>query len=242
MYSWRWLQSFLFRRRFPAGRANVSSKPLSRPWIPGNVLDRPKRGFSMPVASWLRNELRQLPAAVLLDSRARERGMFERREVERLIATHQSGTADNSNKLWALIQLELWFRTYVDAIPRGRSRSISRSACRSVPAHRDPRFVSPYLVQPIRALFARQRTAARRRTSPWRVEELTVLTAFPSGSTYLRLNAKVCETDGLGLRTTVPLVKVRRNRRRRNTFVQRPADFGRQPQRSKDLRFRRSHR
>ena len=94
-------------------------KAAVRPWIPGNVLDQPKRGFSMPVASWLRNELRQLPAAVLLDSRARERGMFEKREIERLIATHQSGTADHSNKLWALIQLELWFRTYVDATPRG---------------------------------------------------------------------------------------------------------------------------
>jgi asparagine synthase (glutamine-hydrolysing) len=94
-------------------------KEAIRPWIPGDVLDRPKRGFAMPVASWLRNELRRLPAAVLLDSRARARGLFERRVIERLITTHQDGTADNSNKLWALIQLELWFRTYVDSRPRG---------------------------------------------------------------------------------------------------------------------------
>jgi asparagine synthase (glutamine-hydrolysing) len=94
-------------------------KAAIRPWIPGDVLDRPKRGFAMPVASWLRNELRRLPAAVLLDSQARARGLFERKAIERLITTHQNGTADNSNKLWALIQLELWFRTYVDSKPRG---------------------------------------------------------------------------------------------------------------------------
>jgi asparagine synthase (glutamine-hydrolysing) len=90
-----------------------------RPWIPNSVLDEPKRGFTMPIADWLRNELRQLPETVLLDSQALGRGMFERRAIDRLISEHQRGTADNSDKLWALIQLELWFRTYVDVQPQG---------------------------------------------------------------------------------------------------------------------------
>jgi asparagine synthase (glutamine-hydrolysing) len=90
-----------------------------RPWIPSSVLDEPKRGFTMPIANWLRNELRQLPATILLDSHALSRGMFERHAIERLISEHQRGTADNSDKLWALIQLELWFRTYVDVHPQG---------------------------------------------------------------------------------------------------------------------------
>jgi asparagine synthase (glutamine-hydrolysing) len=94
-------------------------KDAIRPWIPGALLDRPKRGFTMPVAHWLRNELRHLPTTVLLDSRARERGIFERREIEQLISDHQRGAADNSDKLWALIQLELWFRTYVDTRSNG---------------------------------------------------------------------------------------------------------------------------
>jgi asparagine synthase (glutamine-hydrolysing) len=94
-------------------------KEAIRPWIPGNLLDRPKRGFTMPIAHWLRNDLRHLPAQILLDSRARERGMFERRQIERLISDHQRSASDNSEKLWALIQLELWYRTYVDARPAG---------------------------------------------------------------------------------------------------------------------------
>jgi asparagine synthase (glutamine-hydrolysing) len=94
-------------------------KDAIRPWIPGNVLDRPKRGFTMPVASWLRNELRHLPSTLLLDASARERGLFEPREIERLITDHHRGAADNSDKLWTLIQLELWFRTYVDTRSNG---------------------------------------------------------------------------------------------------------------------------
>jgi asparagine synthase (glutamine-hydrolysing) len=94
-------------------------KDAVRPWIPGHVLDRPKRGFTMPISGWLRRELRDLPTIILLDARARGRGLFERRAVERLISEHHRGTTDNGNRIWALIQLELWFRTYIDAEPTG---------------------------------------------------------------------------------------------------------------------------
>jgi asparagine synthase (glutamine-hydrolysing) len=94
-------------------------KDAVRRWIPDHVLDRPKCGFSMPLSSWLRNELRHVPSSVLLDRRAVERGLFRRAAVERLIKDHQRGVNDNGNKLWALIQLELWFRTYVDVEPTG---------------------------------------------------------------------------------------------------------------------------
>jgi asparagine synthase (glutamine-hydrolysing) len=94
-------------------------KDAIRPWIPDDVLDRPKRGFTMPIAHWLRHELRQLPASLLLDSQAQGRRLFESHAIKRLIANHQRGVADNSDKLWALIQLELWFRTYVDTRANG---------------------------------------------------------------------------------------------------------------------------
>jgi asparagine synthase (glutamine-hydrolysing) len=94
-------------------------KDAVRPWIPSRVLDRPKRGFAMPISAWLRNELRDLPTTVLLDDRASGRGLFQRRRVEQLIRDHQAGSTDNSRKLWTLIQLELWFRTYIDVTPVG---------------------------------------------------------------------------------------------------------------------------
>jgi len=94
-------------------------KKAVEPWLPSGLLDRPKQGFTMPVGGWLRDELRGLPRTLLLDDVAGRRGLFEPSTVGRLIDEHQRGNADHTNKLWALIQLELWFRTYVDVTPRG---------------------------------------------------------------------------------------------------------------------------
>ncbi|MDX6475821.1 MAG: hypothetical protein QOH95_1332 [Gaiellaceae bacterium] len=89
-------------------------KDAIRPWIPSHILDRPKWGFGVPIGHWLRNEISELPGEILLDPRAVERGMFRPEAVRALIDDHIAGTRDNAYKLWALIQLELWLRTFVD--------------------------------------------------------------------------------------------------------------------------------
>jgi asparagine synthase (glutamine-hydrolysing) len=93
-------------------------KEALREWLPNEVVDRAKMGFSVPLASWFRGELRELPREVLLNGRATGRGLFQTREVERLIEAHRGAGKDYSNHIWALIQLEMWFRAYIDpAVP-----------------------------------------------------------------------------------------------------------------------------
>jgi asparagine synthase (glutamine-hydrolysing) len=91
-------------------------KDAVRPWLPEAVVDRAKMGFGAPIAEWFRGSLSRLPDDVLLDPQATGRGMFRTQAVERLITDHRSGARDNSAKLWALLQLELWLRTYVDCV------------------------------------------------------------------------------------------------------------------------------
>lgn len=93
-------------------------KDALRPWLPDHLLDRPKLGFGVPIAEWLAGPLSQLPRDVLLDERARARGFFRESAVEKLIDEHVLGDHDNSSKLWALIQLELWLQMFIDARPR----------------------------------------------------------------------------------------------------------------------------
>ena len=93
-------------------------KDALRPWLPDHLLDRPKLGFGVPIAEWLAGSLSDLPRDVLLDERARARGFFRESVVERLIDEHVGRERDNSNQLWALIQLELWLQMFVDARPR----------------------------------------------------------------------------------------------------------------------------
>jgi asparagine synthase (glutamine-hydrolysing) len=89
-------------------------KDALRAWLPGDLLDRPKWGFGVPIDSWLRGPLRRLPSEVLLDRRSVERGFFRREYVAGLIDDHVSGRRNNANRIWALVQLELWLRTFVD--------------------------------------------------------------------------------------------------------------------------------
>ena len=99
-------------------------KHAMRPWIPDHILDRPKMGFGVPLAEWFRGPLRDLPGEILLDPRSLERGYFRERAVRSLIERHLRGVEDTSNRLWALLQLELWLRTYID-VQRPRQPAVS---------------------------------------------------------------------------------------------------------------------
>ena len=88
-------------------------KQAGRGWLPDAVLDRPKMGFGVPVAAWLRFELRDLAYDALTDHTARHRPYFDPGAVERLLDEHEAG-ADHSAKLWALLCFELWHRRFID--------------------------------------------------------------------------------------------------------------------------------
>ena len=76
--------------------------------LPPEILRRPKRGFGIPVARWLRGELREMAEDVLFSSAARRRPFFEAGAVRALFDAHVSGRADHSARLWLLLMLELW--------------------------------------------------------------------------------------------------------------------------------------
>jgi asparagine synthase (glutamine-hydrolysing) len=97
---------------------NTSKRLLKlalRGWLPDEVLNRSKMGFGVPLARWLRAELRDLPAERLLDRSALERGYLRREEIERLIAEHHRGDVDHSVRLWTLLQLDSWHREVLEA-------------------------------------------------------------------------------------------------------------------------------
>jgi asparagine synthase (glutamine-hydrolysing) len=80
--------------------------------LPEQVSSRGKTGFGVPLGRWFREDLRELSDDVLLGG---DRGPFRRAEVERLLREHREGRADHGHRLWCLLMLELWQRTYVDS-------------------------------------------------------------------------------------------------------------------------------
>jgi len=87
----------------------------ARRGLPDDLVHRPKQGFGIPVGQWFRSELRSWLEDVLRDPRTRERGIFEARSVDRLINDHVERRADHTPRLWNLMMLEMWHRTYIDA-------------------------------------------------------------------------------------------------------------------------------
>jgi asparagine synthase (glutamine-hydrolysing) len=105
--------------KLSGGTSKKLFKEALRPWLPDHILHRPKSGFGVPIRTWLRGPLRHLPAEILLDGRAVERGYFRDEYVRGLIDDHIRGARDNAYRIWALIQLELWLRTFVDELKDG---------------------------------------------------------------------------------------------------------------------------
>lgn len=87
-----------------------------RAWLPDSILDRPKQGFSVPLAEWLRGELREYSREVLLDPGAFWRGRYRPEAVQGLLDGHRDG-ADHSQRIWALLMIELWRREVLDERP-----------------------------------------------------------------------------------------------------------------------------
>ncbi len=79
--------------------------------VPRELVDRPKRGFGIPQAAWLRGPLREVSRDVLLDQTAQQRGWFEPTVVRRLLDEHDSGL-DRDKQVWPLLMVELWARRW----------------------------------------------------------------------------------------------------------------------------------
>jgi asparagine synthase (glutamine-hydrolysing) len=82
--------------------------------LPAEILTRPKMGFPVPFGMWMKAEWQDVARDVLLDPRARQRGITDPVAVERLISAHASGQAEGADALWSLLNLELWYRTHID--------------------------------------------------------------------------------------------------------------------------------
>jgi asparagine synthase (glutamine-hydrolysing) len=82
--------------------------------LPDQILERRKMGFPVPVGDWFRGAYRRVVDEFVLGERAQARGLFEPAEVKRLVASHQAGEEKHDERLWMLVNWEIWQRIYLD--------------------------------------------------------------------------------------------------------------------------------
>jgi asparagine synthase (glutamine-hydrolysing) len=82
--------------------------------LPREILTRRKMGFPVPFGMWMRGPWADTARDVLLDRRTRQRGVIDPSGTAALIDAHQAGTVQGGDAIWGLLNLELWYRTFID--------------------------------------------------------------------------------------------------------------------------------
>jgi len=97
-----------------AGVGKYLLKKVAQDLLPAAVLNKRKQGFAIPVARWLRTDLRQAMQDTFGSRAFRERGLFNVEGVQQCVARHLAGTHDYSEPLWLLLTYETWARRFLD--------------------------------------------------------------------------------------------------------------------------------
>jgi asparagine synthase (glutamine-hydrolysing) len=71
-------------------------------------------GFPVPVGAWFRGQYRSVIDEYVLSERAASRGLFDAAFVRALVERHQAGVENHSERLWSLVNFEIWQRRFID--------------------------------------------------------------------------------------------------------------------------------
>ena len=89
-------------------------KRLAERHLPHDLIYRPKRGFSLPLKRWLRNEFTPVVDELVVNGNVMDRGWFNRDRVMAVVQEHRDGLRDHTHRIWSLLWLEVWHRLFVD--------------------------------------------------------------------------------------------------------------------------------
>lgn len=89
-------------------------KRAMEPWLPREVIYRPKAGFGAPLRKWLQDDLAEVVDGLLSPAQVRARGLFDPQAIGQLRSESAAGRADHSYLLYALLNLEVWMQTFLD--------------------------------------------------------------------------------------------------------------------------------
>lgn len=89
-------------------------KKAARGILPDRIIDRRKKGFGIPIARWLRNELKTFMLDSLEETKIKRQGLFNHAYIKKLIDDHLESKVDNRKALWSLLVFQIWHETYLD--------------------------------------------------------------------------------------------------------------------------------
>jgi len=89
-------------------------KKAARGILPDEIINRRKKGFGIPIARWLRNELKTFMLDSLEETKIKRQGLFNYTYIKKLIDDHLESKMDNRKALWSLLVFQIWYETYLE--------------------------------------------------------------------------------------------------------------------------------
>ena len=96
------------------GETKYLLKKIAERFLPNEILYRPKQGFAVPVAEWIKNEWHEMTRELLTSEKTLNRHIFNPDFTYRILKEHETGREDRSHIIWTLMVLEMWFRENID--------------------------------------------------------------------------------------------------------------------------------
>lgn len=112
-----WVATLPSDMKMKGASSKALLKKANERYLPHDVLYRPKMGFSVPLARWLRGPLRARVRDSLLGGAMLDCGMFEAAAVRKLVEQHESGAHDHSTPLWTMLMFEAFLRCTMGQVP-----------------------------------------------------------------------------------------------------------------------------
>jgi asparagine synthase (glutamine-hydrolysing) len=116
-----WLSGLPPELKLRGGEGKYLLKKSLEPYLPDEILYRPKMGFAVPLARWFRGPLRQSVRNAVMGPVLAETGWFNAGYLRRLVDDHQAGRRDYSATLWTVLMFESFLRKVMGAQARARA-------------------------------------------------------------------------------------------------------------------------
>ena len=123
-----------FDLKLRQGKGKYLLRRVAEQLLPASVLNKPKQGFAIPIAHWLRHDLRERLCDMIASRRFAERGVFNMNGVRLCMDRHLAGSHDYSELLWLTLTYEAWAQRFLDVPDRSPGVTLAPDARQPIPA------------------------------------------------------------------------------------------------------------
>jgi asparagine synthase (glutamine-hydrolysing) len=88
-------------------------RDITHEYVPENLLNRPKMGFAIPIAKWLKDDLQDLVESFINEKNIKEQGLFNWHEIEKIKTAFYNGKKEYDTKIWYILMFQMWYKKWM---------------------------------------------------------------------------------------------------------------------------------